>query len=105
VLGFSEHSREDDPSGIDPERVAHLLGDWESPGWRFPAALCLVASSVVGLLVGVAALAARVARGSATLAPPLLSRQPCILTLALIPCGLGLGAIYIRRRIVARSAS
>jgi hypothetical protein len=100
MLTFSEHSREDDPLGIDPERVAHLLGDWESPSWGFPATVCVIAIALVALLVGVAALAARVARGSATLAPPLLSGQPCILMLALIPILSGLGVVYLRRCIV-----
>ena len=104
MLCFSEESREDDPSGIDPERVDHLLGDWESPSWRFPATLCVAALAFGGLLVGIAALAARVARGSATLAPPFLSGQPCILMLALIPALSGLTVIYLRCCIVGHHA-
>jgi len=102
MLCFSAQSREDDPSGIDPERVDHVLGDWESPSWRCPATVCIAAISLVALLVGTAALAARVARGSATLAPPLLSSQPCILMLALIPALSGLGVVYLRHCIVDR---
>jgi Zn-dependent protease with chaperone function len=101
MLCFAEQSVGDDPSGIDPERVDHLLGDWESPSWHFPAGLCVVAISLAGLLVTVAALAGRVASGSATLAPPFLSRQPCIVMLALIPTLVGLGMLYLRRRLVA----
>jgi hypothetical protein len=79
--------------------------DWESPSWRFPATLSVGALALVGLLVAVAALAARVARGSATLAPPFLSSQPCILMLALIPALSGLTVIYLRRRIVGSHAA
>jgi hypothetical protein len=105
MLSFAEHSRAEDPSGIDPERVEHLLGDSsEAPSWRFPLALCMVALLVIGLLVGVAALAGAVASGSATLAPPFLSRQPCIVVLALIPAVPGLAARYLLRGIVCRGA-
>jgi hypothetical protein len=104
MLSFAEHSRAEDPSGIDPERVEHLLGDSEAPSWRFPVALCVVALLVIGLLVGVAALAGAVASGSATLAPPFLSRQPCIVVLALIPAVPGFAARYLLHSIVARGA-
>jgi Zn-dependent protease with chaperone function len=100
MLSFSERSLQDDPSGIDPERVEHLLGGWQSPSWRFPATVCAVALAVVSLLLAIAALASRVASGSATLAPPLLSRQPCVVVLALIPILLGFGFVYLLRAIV-----
>jgi Zn-dependent protease with chaperone function len=100
MLSFSERSQEDDPSGIDPERVDHLLGDWHAPSWRFPATLCAAALAVVSLLLAIAALAGRVASGSATLAPPFLSRQPCVVVLALIPILLGSGVIYLLHYIV-----
>ena len=96
MLHFSEQSRENDPSGIDPERVDHLLG--EPSSWRFPLALCLMGIALVGLLIAPAALAGQMASGSATLAPPLLSRQPCIVLLALIPALMGLGAAGLKRR-------
>jgi hypothetical protein len=102
MLGFSAHSRADDPSGIDPEGVDHLLGDWESPGWTIITAVCLSEVSVVRLLVALAALAGRVASGSATLALPVLSRQPCVVMLALTPVLAGIGSIYLRRCIVER---
>ncbi|HYB27159.1 MAG TPA: M56 family metallopeptidase [Solirubrobacteraceae bacterium] len=105
MLGFSGQSRMDDPSGIDSERVDHLLGDWEPPSPRFPAAVCVVALSVIGLLVALAALGGRVASGSATLAPPLLSHQPCVVMLALIPGLVAVGAVYLRRCIVDRDAA
>jgi hypothetical protein len=83
MLSFAEHSRPDDPTGLDPERVDHLLGD--PPAWRFPLFLSVVAVTVLGLLAAVGLLAGRVAAGSATLAPPFLSRQPCVVMLAVIP--------------------
>ncbi len=82
--------------GIDPVRVDHLLG--EPPSWRFPFALCLSSVAVIGLLLAVAVLAGRVARGSATLAPPFLSGQPCIVILAAIPALALLASVYAGRR-------
>lgn len=88
--------------GIDLARVDHLLG--ESPAWRFPAALCAAGVAIVLLIGALAVLAGRVAAGSATLAPPFLSRQPCIVILALIPVGLGLlgGHLVLRHRAQSR---
>ncbi len=92
MLAFAESGA----GGFDPARVDHLLG--EPPAWRFPAALCLLAGSAFAVLVGVGLLAGRLAAGSATLAPPLLSRQPCVVVLALVPLALALSAWRIRRR-------
>jgi hypothetical protein len=103
MLSFSDIPGSSGSSGIDPARVDYLLGD--PPSWRFPVLLCLAAASVLLLLVAVAALAGRVASGSATLALPFLSHQPCVVVLAAIPAGLGvLGANY-RRRLRPRPAS
>jgi Zn-dependent protease with chaperone function len=96
MLSFSDSPASAGATGVDPARVDYLLG--ESPSWRFPALLCLMAAAVLALLSAVAVLAGQVASGSATLALPFLSRQPCIVVLAAIPAGLGvLGAIYRRR--------
>jgi len=82
-------------SRIDPVRVDYLLG--EPPGWRFPALMCIAALALLALIVTLAILVAKEAAGSATLAAPFLSAQPCIVMLALIPCGLGLLAAGIGR--------
>jgi hypothetical protein len=64
-----------------------------------PLVLLLVVCFCVGSLVTLALLAAQTARGSATLAPPLVSAQPCIVMLALIPTGvLVAGLLSVRRR-------
>jgi hypothetical protein len=97
MLTFSESSRPEDPTGIEPERVDHLLG--EPPRWRFPLLLCLLTASALVLLVAVGILAGRVASGSSTLALPFVSRQPCVVVLATIPAVLGLGALGLRRRV------
>ena len=47
--------------------------------------LCLAAALGLTLIAAVAALAGNVAAGSATLALPFVSRQPCIVVLAMIP--------------------
>jgi len=96
MLSFSQAS-DADALGVDSERVDHLLG--ERPQWRFPVALCVATAVLLLLLIGVALLAARVAAGSATLAPPFLSSQPCIAVMAMIPAAAGLtGLAYVRAR-------
>jgi hypothetical protein len=101
MLSFSDAPGLGDSVGIDPARVDHLLG--EPPGSRFPALLCLAAASVALVVVGVAVLAGQVAAGSATLAPPFLSSQPCVVVLAMIPAGLGLVAVQVLRRLSPRA--
>ncbi|MDQ6775078.1 MAG: M48 family metalloprotease [Actinomycetota bacterium] len=98
MLSFSATS----PTGIDSARIDYLLG--EPPSWRFPALLCVVAATVITLLVTVAVLAGQLANGSATLAPPFLSRQPCVVVLAAIPTVLGIIATINRRRARWRSS-
>jgi Zn-dependent protease with chaperone function len=82
-------------SRIDPVRVEYLLGD--SPSWRFPGLMCAAAVALLALVATLAILVAREAAGSATLATPFLSAQPCVVMLALIPCAVGLGAARLGR--------
>jgi beta-lactamase regulating signal transducer with metallopeptidase domain len=98
MLSFTEFPAAGPGVGIDPERVDHLLG--EPPRWRFPTLLVLTAVALVALLAAVAVLAGREAAGSASLAPPFLSAQPCVVVLALIPAALvlaGIAAVRWRR--------
>lgn len=87
MLSFSEAGGAD-AQGIDPERIDHLLG--ERAQWRLPVGLCVGTAAAMSLLITVAVLAAHVASGSATLAPPFLSSQPCVAVLAMIPAAAGL---------------
>jgi Zn-dependent protease with chaperone function len=99
MLSFSDAPVPGGSLGVHPARVDYLLG--EPPSWRFPALLCVGAVALLGLLVAIAILAGREAAGSATLAPPFLSAQPCVVMLALIPCAVGMFAIApgrMRRR-------
>ena len=100
MLSFSDASTSGGGGGIDPARIDYLLG--EPPSWRFPSLLCVAAAGVLALVVAVAVLAGQVASGSATLALPFLSRQPCILVLAMLPAGLGLVAAGLGRRLGVR---
>jgi Zn-dependent protease with chaperone function len=96
MLSFSDSAGGDASVGIDPTRVDYLLG--EPPSWRFPALMCVSALLVVALLAAIAELAGREASGAASLAPPFLSAQPCVVVLAVIPALLGLIAVRLRRR-------
>lgn len=81
-------SFDDATSGIDPVRVDYLLG--EPMSWRFPVAIFGAAVALLAVIVTATILVGRAATGSATLEPPFLSAQPCIVMLALIPCAIGL---------------
>lgn len=102
MLSFSDAAMPGRSGGIDLARVDYLLG--ESPSWRFPLALCLGGAASLALLLAIALLAGQVAHGSATLAPPFLSRQPCVVVLAVIPAALGLLAVVYGRRDRTRQA-
>jgi Zn-dependent protease with chaperone function len=95
ILSFGDAPEGGAPSGIDPVRVDYLLG--EPPSWRFPGLMCAAAVALLAIVATVAILVTREAAGSATLAAPFLSAQPCIVMLALIPCGVGLLATRVRR--------
>jgi Zn-dependent protease with chaperone function len=82
--------------GLAPERVDHLVG--EAPRLRFPLPQLLAVCFGFAAVVLLATLAAEAARGSATLALPLLSAQPCVVMLALIPAGVVLSGIVCARR-------
>jgi Zn-dependent protease with chaperone function len=95
MLEFSEAPETGGSAGVDPARVDYLLG--EAPGWRFPALMCAAAFALLALFVAVAILVGREAAGSATLDPPFLSAQPCVVMLALIPGAAGLIGIWVAR--------
>ncbi|HEY3944336.1 MAG TPA: M56 family metallopeptidase [Solirubrobacteraceae bacterium] len=96
MLSFVGESGSGEAAGIDPARVDHLLG--EPPRLPFPALMCLAGLSMLALIVAVAVLAGQLAAGSATLAPPFLSSQPCIVVLAMIPASLGLLSFRLVRK-------
>jgi BlaR1 peptidase M56 len=91
LLSFDEAPEAGGSAGVDPTRVDYLLG--EAPGWRFPALMCAVAVALLAVVVTLAILVGREAVGSATLEPPFLSGQPCVVMLALIPCAAALIAV------------
>jgi Zn-dependent protease with chaperone function len=95
MLCFSETPGAEASTGVEPARVDYLLG--QAPAWRFPALMCAAALAVLALIGTVTLLVAREAAGSATLDPPFLSAQPCVVMLAVIPCGLALIAAGLSR--------
>jgi hypothetical protein len=96
MLRFSQASNEA-ALGVDPERIDYLVG--EPPRWRFPIALCAGAAAALSLFIAVVVLGTHAAAGSATLAPPFLSSQPCVAVLAMIPAAASVaGVAYARTR-------
>lgn len=99
MLRFSDATHVDS-AGVDPRRIDHLLGD--APPWRFPVMLGLSGLSLLALLIALALLAGREASGAASLAPPFLSAQPCVMMLALLPALVGVGSWRARRLLATR---
>lgn len=97
MLSFGDTAASDVVTGFDPARVDYLLGD--PPSWRFPSLLCAVAVSAIALLTAVAVLVGQLAAGSATLALPFVSGQPCVVILAAVPALIGMLAVMYRRRL------
>jgi len=91
--------------GIDPARVDRLLDEPDGTSWLFPASLCVIAIGALVLLALTTALLAGAASGTTTLAPPLLSRQPCILTLAALPAAIAAILARCSRASVAKSGA
>jgi hypothetical protein len=101
MLSFADADAHRLRGRIDPARVDYLLG--EPLPWRLPLAVGLAALALVGVLAAVGVLAGQEAAGSATLSPPFLSAQPCVLVLSMLPAVLGLTAVIVSRE-RARSA-
>jgi len=79
-------------SGISPGRVDSLLG--QPPGWRVPSSLVAVSFAMLVLLTVLMWRASAAAAAHATFNLPVLSSQPCVLFLALVPTlgyAIGLG--------------
>ena len=95
LLSFTEAPAAEGSAGVDRARVDYLVG--EAPGWRFPALMSTAAVALLAFVATVAILVGREAAGSATLEPPFLSTQPCVVMLALIPSGIALIAASLRR--------
>ncbi len=72
-------------SGISPQRVDSLLG--RSQPWRLPSSLVGLSLAALSILIVVVWRASAAASAHATLNLPVLSSQPCMLFLALVPVG------------------
>jgi Zn-dependent protease with chaperone function len=82
-------------SGISPGRVDSLLG--QPPGWRLPSSLVAVSLATLAILTVLIWRASAAASAHATFNLPVLSSQPCMLFLALVPT-LGYALALCRRR-------
>ena len=82
-------------AGISPERVDSLLG--KSTRRQLPTGLIGVSLAAVSLLIVLVWRASAVASADATFNLPVVSSQPCMLVLALLPVLICLGSIGSRR--------
>jgi hypothetical protein len=99
MLVFEGATHPDASVGIAPERVDHLLGrDVPSP---LPLVLGAIALASAVLIALAAWQVGGAATARATFNLPLLSTQPCIVMLALIPGVLGAFAVRYLRRLVS----
>jgi Zn-dependent protease with chaperone function len=99
MLSLSEMSTEV-TRGVDPARIDYLAG--ERTPWHLPVGLCVGAAAALALFMSFALAAAQVASGSATLAPPFLSSQPCVVPSAMIPLTAGIAYAGRMRRLRTR---
>lgn len=82
-------------AGISPERVDTLLG--VAPRKRLPTTLIVASVAALAVLIVLVWRASAVASADATFNLPLLSSQPCMLVLALLPVIACVGSIAGRR--------
>jgi Zn-dependent protease with chaperone function len=80
-------------SGISPGRVDSLLG--RPSGWRLPSSLVALSLATLSVLTVLVWRASAAASAHATFNLPLLSSQPCMLILALVPI-LGYAVVVCR---------
>lgn len=85
-----------DVAGISPERVDSLLG--EPARWRFPGCLMTASLATLAALGALIWQASTTASAHATFNPPILSSQPCVLMLTLLPLAGVLGFLIQRQR-------
>jgi Zn-dependent protease with chaperone function len=96
MLAFQDSTNPADSVGIAPERVDHLLGRHAPTPLPAPRLAAAFGSAALISLLAVEAQGLAVAHFTLNL--PLLSAQPCIAVLALIPGVLGTIAVrYLRR--------
>jgi hypothetical protein len=84
-------------AGISNERVDSLLG--QAPRWRLPSPLVAASLATLCGLVVLAWRASAAASAHASFNLPVLSSQPCMLVLALLPAAVVLAAHTWRRRL------
>ena len=94
LLAFDERAP-NGSAGISPERVDSLLGVRTDP--RLPIAPIVASLVALAIAIVVVWRASAVASADATLNLPLVSSQPCMLVLALVPALACLGGIAGRR--------
>jgi hypothetical protein len=90
-------------AGISNGRVDALLG--QPARWRLPSPLIAVSLATVCALVVLVWRASAAASAHATFNLPVLSSQPCVLVLALVPAAVVLAAHVWRRRMNRRGPS
>ena len=82
-------------AGITPARVDSLLGRTNT--WSLPSFLIVASLAVLSAIIVLAWRASEVASADATFNLPVLSSQPCMLVLAMLPILVCAAALAIRR--------
>ena len=101
LLAFEEASPAG-TAGISNERVDSLLG--HPPRWRLPSPLIALSLATMGGLVVLVWRTSAAAAAHSTFNLPVLSSQPCMLVLALLPTAVILAAHgWLRRPAIARA--
>jgi Zn-dependent protease with chaperone function len=96
LLAFGDGGQPQSAVGIAPERVDQMMG--RAPSWPLPAALVVAGLAVSALLAGLAWQLTQLASVQASLSLPLVSAQPCVVMLALVPILVfGLAVAHLRR--------
>jgi Zn-dependent protease with chaperone function len=88
-------------AGITPERVDSLLG--RASSWSLPSSLIAASLAALSAIIVLAWRASEVASAQATFNLPVLSSQPCMLVLAMLPIVVCAGALAGRRSAVPAS--
>jgi hypothetical protein len=96
LLAFTGSAQPQAAVGIAPERVDQMMG--RAPSWPLPAAVVAAGLVVSSLIASLAWQLTQLASVQASFSLPVVSAQPCVVMLALVPSvGSVLAVAHLRR--------